>query len=365
MVTQTELRVGKTPRTVKRGAKCQNKNEVGVHWLRISILRRHLPKLLSYLECYFGKSSKDGRGLWSYDTRYFWPNGASLNFDSDPARSEMWHNGKCTLEIPGQALDVITKTDLHLFLLSLNQFNPTCTRIDVFFDDFRRTINIGGLHGIIKNHDYSGFRKGQVKQGFDSGRLIHDEVDFGKRGENGSGKYLRIYDKVLESKGEKNCIRLEIEFTRKRAQIVFDKLSSVVSNEAFATLCGALVAGSIKFIQRNGDKHISRLTVYDFWQDILDLLGTVTIRVPVKKTDIQGKYDFIFKQVSPTLALLRDIFIDDIDFFCWLDDVIGEGKLRMNQGQINLANENKRDIRYDVDRVVNRFNRVNQIFEGT
>jgi DNA relaxase NicK len=268
------------------------------------------------------------------------------------------------LEIPGQALDRITKTDLHLFLLSLNQFNPTCTRIDVFFDDFDRTINIGELHGIIKNHDYSGFRKGQVKQGFDSGRLIHDEVDFGKRGENGSGKYLRIYDKVLESKGEKNCIRLEIEFTRKRAQIVFERLSCVTSNEALATLCGALVAGSIKFVQRNGDKHISRLVVYDFWRDILDLLGSVVIRVPVRKSDIAGKYNFIFKQVSPTLALLRGTFIDNEDFFYWLDDVIGEGELRMNQVQINLANENKRNIRYDVDRVINRFNRIEQFFEG-
>jgi len=351
MLTQTELKTGKTPRTVKRGVKSQNQNEVGIHWLRISVLRQYLPKLRAYLEFYFGKSSQDGRGLWSYDTRYFWPNGASLNYDSETARSDMWHGGKCTLEVPGQALDKITQTDLHLFLLSLNQFNPTCTRIDVFFDDYNRTISPSDMHKIVKKHDYSGFRKGQIKQCYDSGRLIQDEADFGKRGENGSGQYLRIYDKFLESKGGKNSIRFEIEFTKERAHKVFDKLSQVTSIDAFATLCGSLVGGSIKFIHRNGDKNISRLGVYDFWQEILDLLGSVVVRVPVKKTDIAGKYNYIYKQVTPTLALLRDTFVDDVDFFNWLNDAIGEGELRMSQAQINLARANKRNLRYDDGKV--------------
>jgi len=351
MITQKVSKMGKTPRNVKRGVNSQIKNEVGLHWLRISIARQYLPKLRAYLDFYFGESAQDDYGLWSYDSRYYWPNGASLNYDSAAVRSESVHGGKFTVEIPGQALDGIGQTDLHLFLLSLRQFSPTCTRCDVFFDDYHRTINPHELHDIVKVHDYSGFRKSQIKQGYDSGRLIHDEIDFGKRGPNGSGQYLRIYDKVLESKGEKNCVRFEVEFTKERSHKVFEILSQVTSIDAFATLLGSLVAGSVKFVHRNGDKNISRLGVYDFWREILELLGSVVIRIPTKQTDIAGKYNYIYRQVTPTLALLRGTFVDDTDFFNWLNDAIGEGELRMSQAQINLSRANKRNLRYDDGKV--------------
>jgi len=328
------------------------KNEVGLHWLRISIVRQYLPKVRAYLDFYFGPCSQDAYGLWSYDSRFYWPNGASINYDCAAERSDSVHNGKFTVEIPGQALDGIAQTDLHLFLLSLRQFSPTCTRCDVFFDDYNRTIRPDDMHKIIKGHDYSGFRKGQIKQVFDSGRMIQDEADFGKRGPNGSGQYLRIYDKVLESKGDKNCIRFEVEFTKERSHKVFDKLSQVESVDGFATLLGALVGGSVKFIHRNGDKNISRLAVYDFWQEILELLGSVVIRIPTKQTDMEGKYKYIYRQVAPTLALLRNVFVDDTDFFNWLNDTIGEGELRMSQAQINLAKANKRNLRYDDGKVI-------------
>lgn len=354
MIAQKESKTGKTPRNVKRGVNSQIKNEVGLHWLRISIARQYLAKVRQYLDFYFGESSQDGFGLWSYDSRYHWPCGASLNYDSAAVRSDSVHNGKFTVEIPGQALDGIDQTDLHLFLLSLRQFNPTCTRCDVFFDDYNRTINPHELHDIVQAHDYSGFRKSHIKIGYDSGRLVQDEVDLGKRGPNGSGQYLRIYDKFLESEGKKNCIRFEVEFTKERSHKVFDKLSQVTSVDAFATLCGSLVGGSVKFVYRNGDKNISRLTVYDFWKEILELLGSVVIRIPIKETDIAGKYKYIYRQVSPTLALLRGTFVDDTDFFNWLNDVIGEGELRMSQAQINLAKANKRELRYDDGKVFSR-----------
>jgi len=352
MIAQKVVKTGKTPRNVKRGVNSQMKNEVGLHWLRISIARQYLPKLRAYLEFYFGQSAQDAYGLWSYDSRFYWPNGASINYDCAAERADSVHNGKFTVEIPGQALDGIAQTDLHLFLLSLRQFSPTCTRCDVFFDNYNRSIRPDDMHKIIKGHDYSGFRKGQIKQVYDSGRLVQDEADFGKRGPNGSGQYLRIYDKVLESKGKKNCIRFEVEFTKERAHKVFDKLSQVESVDGFATLLGALVGGSVKFIHRNGDKNISRLKVYDFWNEILELLGSVVIRIPTKQTDMEGKYKYIYRQVAPTLALLRNVFVDDTDFFNWLNDTIGEGELRMSQAQINLAKANKRNLRYDDGKVI-------------
>ncbi|GAI25751.1 unnamed protein product, partial [marine sediment metagenome] len=112
MVAKMKSKMGITPRTVIRGVKCQIKNEVGIDWLRISFLQQHLKKILRLLEFYFGKAAHDGRGLWSYTDRYFWPNRASLNYDSDVSRADLIHNGKFTIEIPGGALGEITETDL-------------------------------------------------------------------------------------------------------------------------------------------------------------------------------------------------------------------------------------------------------------
>jgi len=128
-------------------------------------------------------------------------------------------------------------------------------------------------------------------------------------------------------------------------------LSQCGSIDAFATLCGALVGGSVKFIHRNGDKNIGRLEVYSWWQEIRELLGTVVIRVSVKKPDIAGMYNWVYRQVSPTLACLRDTFVDDTDFMNWLFDVLDEGGLNMSQRQTNLAEANKRNLRYDDGKV--------------
>ena len=351
MVAQKESKTGNTPRDVIRGVNSHKRNnEVGVHWLRISFPRQYLKRVRLYCERYFGQSSQDGYGLWSYDTRYSWPNGTSLNFDSDFTRSEEIHQGKVTLDVPGKALDIIAQGDLHLFIVGLGPLNPVCTRCDIFFDDYQRVIKPAAMKKIIDKKDFSGFREVQFKKrwGTRKGRygVIHDEVDFGRRGGNGCGKYLRVYDKTLESEGEIDCIRWEVEFSKERSHKVLEKLSQVTSIDAFATLCGSLVAGAIVFVHRSSEKNIGRLVIYDFWIQIRKTLGSLVIRVEKKKSDIACMHKYIFRQVSPTMATLRFTFVDDTDFLNWMIDVLDDGELRMSQRQHNLARANKRTLRY-------------------
>ena len=358
MQTQKELKIGENPRNVIRGLHSHILNQIGIHWLRISVLHLHLPILIRFCDRCFGDSTQDGYGLWSYDSRYSWTNGASLNYDGSVERSKKVHQGKVTLDIPGKALDEIH--DLQFFINHLIPFQPVCTRIDIFFDDYQRIISPDELKKIVDKKDFSGFREINIKQrkrgiaGENAMHIIHDELDFGRRGQNGCGKYLRVYDKNLESDGEKNCIRWEIEFTKERAQTVFDILSRTSSIESFVTITGSLIGGAIAFIHRGskGEKNIGRLLVYDFWKKIIELLGEVSIRVRCKKPDMAGMYRFIYKQVSPTLACLRDTFPNDSDFFTWVLDVLAEGELKMSKRQINLAKANKNSLIYRDGRVV-------------
>lgn len=353
MIAQKETSNVKTPRGVQRGVNSQNSNsEVGIHWLRISIPHKYLKQVRLYCDRYFGESSQDGRGLWAYDTRYTWSNGAALYFDDDPERAEQVHGGRATLELCGRVLDGIAQDRLHCFVIGFQPYAPNCTRCDVFFDDYRRTIEPDALKTIAKKKNFSRFNKFQIKQhyepipGKNATKLVHDEIDFGSRGENGCGKYLRVYDKTLESDGKKDCVRWEIEFSKERSHKVFEKLCQVTSIESFAALCGSLIAGAIVFVHRSSEKNIGRLVIYNFWRQIKKLLGCVVIRIEKKFSDIGTMHKFIWKQVTPTLATLRRTFQTDSDFLVWLFDVVDDGELRMTQRQINIAKSNKRRIRY-------------------
>lgn len=344
MATKTDLTIGENPRTVLRGC---NSQEVGPHWLRISTARQYLQAVRAYCNIYFGESVENDRGYNSFDAQYYWPNGVSLSYDSSWEKAESKHNGLVSLDIPGLVLDDMEPESLRMFFLGLRKFEPKATRLDIYFDDFQRLITPSSLQKIIKKNDFTGFRKGGNIQICKSGRLIHDEADFGSRGKQGSGKYVRIYDKSLESDGSKDAIRYEIEFTKEHANKAFDLLSQMGSPESMAQVCGELVVGAITFIKRTGEKNIGRLKVYKFWERIKKRLGSVVIRVPIKRPTILSMFKYIERQAIRTIAVLRCTFVTDVDFTNWYCDNLAEAELNLSQQQRNLIKANRRSTRYD------------------
>lgn len=355
MQTQSRLKTGENPRNVLRG---WNSQEVGPHWLRISTPRQYLEAVRRYCDIYFGESVENERGYNSYDVRYYWPNGVSLSYDSTCERSDLKHNGYVSLDVPGLVLDSMEPESLRMFFFGLRKFNPKATRLDIYFDDFQRLITPSKLRRIIKKNDFSGFRKGGNIVLYKSGRLIHDEVDFGTRGKSGSGKYMRTYDKSLESDGSKDCIRYEIEFTKKHADKAFDLLSQMGSNESFAQLCGELVVGAINFVHRTGEKNIGRLKSYEFWKRIKKRLGSFVIRVSVKRPTILGMFKYIERQAIRTLAVLRGTFVSDVDYSNWHFNRLAEAELCLSQQQINLINANRRSTRFDDGLIFDSYERI-------
>lgn len=346
MIAQTDLKC-ENPRIVKRG---WNSQEVGPHWLRISSPRQYLKRIRRYCNIYFGGSSENDRGYNSYDLRFYWPNGVSLSYDSSNEKSDSIHGGVVSMDIPGMALDSMESESLRQFFFGLRKYNAAASRFDVYYDDSKRLVTPSLLHKIVKKNDFSGFRKGGNTQVYKSGRLVHDEADFGTRGKNGSGKYMRIYDKALESDGSKDVIRYEVEFTKEHAAEAFDLLSQMGSDESFTQLLGELVAGAITFVKRTGEKNIGRLKEYGFWKRIKERLGSVVIRIPIKRPTLLSMFKFIEKQAIRTLAVLRATFVSDVDFANWQYDCLAEAELRLSQQQMNLIKANRRLIVYEPGR---------------
>lgn len=325
-------------------------NSVGIHWLRISFDKKHLANVVEFCTYSWGEPSQDGHGLWSYDSRFAWQSGVSLNYDHDPDRSRKVHQDRITLDCPGGSIDEMTANDQQLLINFAAVYNGKCTRIDVFFDDYNRLVTFDELKEAAERKDYSGLRDYQIRYG---GNLSTDgntrrEISFGKRGSYGNGKYLRWYDKELESNGECLCDRWEVEFSQKKADAVFKKLAETGGNlEAFAVLCGSLVAGCITFVHRTNEKNISRLDRYEWWQSILAILGKgVSIRVRRVKDSLTGKMEWIKRNVAPSLACMRRVFVSDRALFRWLYDVCHDGDSRMNPYTQQIAEQNENSIDY-------------------
>ena len=331
------------PPPVSHGMNC-----VGIHWLRISLPKKNLSKAFGLCSTLWGESDHDGRGLWSYDSRFCWSNGVSLNFDADKERSFSVHNNCATLDVPGSACDELTSCDLTLIIDVFKDLGGKCTRIDTYYDDYDRRITPHEVYDIVKKRDYSGFRTySRIERG-NLDCLTHDEIAFGRRGSFGNGKYLRFYDKGLESNGKQDCCRWEVEWTGEKADRVFQTLSATRGDlEVFGTIIGSLVAGCITFVRRTGDKNISRLETYSWWQEILDILGgKLVIRTSRKKDSLTGKIEWIKRSVAPSMACLKKVFVDKDAFYRWLWDVCSDGDGRMNAATRQIAKENEASMDY-------------------
>lgn len=345
MVAQTELKTV-NPGTVIPGCNSQKGNPTGVHWLRNSFDFKSLDSVMAMVCSFFGVCEICYNGILSYTARYVWQSGVSLCFDEDPEIRQKSHRDRITLDVPGSACEELTAPDLLLLMQYIRELDDKCTRIDVFFDDYERVVSLEELRTAIDKHDFSDFRIASKNQTLDrtkkrNGGVTYDAVSFGRRGSAGAGKYLRIYDKNLESKGEENCIRWEVEFTQHYADKVFKILSGADGNlEVFAIACGALIGGCMKFVHRNGDKNITRLDLYDWWEEIAKNLGVLRVRIAKKKNTLTGMMEWTERQVSQTLAVIGLSFKTERDLYDWIQDLRNIGESKMNVYQRQVAEQN-------------------------
>jgi len=321
---------------------------VGIHWLRISFPKKALADVSQFCSSVWGDFDRDGFGLWSYSDRFHWSSGVSLNFDADDERSFRVHCDRITLDCPGSACDEITVPDLLTMMEYFEALGGDGKRVDGYYDDYNRRIYPHDLDELIKNNDYSGLRHAAPRHKWCGGNMIREEVAFGERGSYGNGKYIRFYNKELESDGEKKCNRFEVEFTGKKADSVFHRLASTGGDvAAFSTILGSLIAGSITFVHRTGEKNVGRLERYEWWKEIVDFLGgELKVRVERKKDSLTGKIEWVKQNVSPSLACLKKVFVNDKAFFRWLFDICKDGDGRMNPFTDQIARENEGSLDY-------------------
>lgn len=343
-----------------------NKSSIGLDWLQGSISYDSLIDILEELSIRFGEYPRiSKRGLLGNYNRscsfVALDKGYAVNvmFDNSWETAEKLHNGKMLVQITGQGMARFDYDSLKGFgEILIERFGFSCTRIDTCFNDFERIAELKEIADWVGKKCISGFRKGLEIKGLDlSGNAVPNEgkvknsfgaviightISFGSRGKNGSGKYLRIYDKNLESNGEIDCVRYEVEWGQDRAKYVFQELfGGADSIDEFVVRLSGFIGGSVLFVDKvNGtDKNVSRLAIIPFWQKVLDLLGRCTFSLPKKETTIEGKIEYLERNTARAFATVKKTFRSEADFTIWFHNVVDQGENRMNDSDFEALEQ--------------------------
>lgn len=297
--------------------------------------------LVAWLDQFFpGQVGEDlDYGQNTYDRSRVWePLGVRLMWDSTPERAGRLHDGRCFLAIPGQALDSLGAADLLVLVKVLvNQFWFKSTRTDVAYDDGSRLIEPHAVYDAALAGNFTGYKRFQHHCPMRlNGEREGDMVTFGTRGRDGSGKYLRVYDKAKESEGTNNAVRWEVEFSKERARLVFFNLSRCETVGELAELLAGLVGASIDFIDRAERPHepnLDRLDRLGWWSQIRERLGAVAIRNPSRVLVVEKAKLWVEKAVAATLGMLREA-VGPAEFSEWLLGVAAHGAGRLRSRQV-------------------------------
>jgi len=316
--------------------------QVGPHWLRGSVPMEYREQVVHLLCLYFGKDfEKKSYGRWMYDRSYEWAFGVSLFYHSDEGKANNTKD-KITIDIPGSALDSLTIWVITLLIEELNKLKFGVSRMDIYFDDYERIVTPAQIARDVYRidpdtrevlrADFSGYRRADRITAMNKGKVCKDMITFGRRGNSGSGRYFRIYDKELESDGENKAVRYELELSGDRAKAAFATLVACGKDEIAVAKCmGNFIGGSIDFLKRHEkpqEKNLERFDRWQWWDTILEKIGQAKLRVYREPKTMAKAVEYIDRQTTATLQMIKRTYGPEM-FTNWLESLVdGPSRLK-------------------------------------
>lgn len=276
---------------------------VHIDYLTLSIPNEHQAKAEQWCQKHFGpgESGKGARFL-SQSLRYA-TNAASLFSDppSHPKRKPSF-----ILDIPGAGCQLVGDDALVEFAMhARTNWGAHLTRLDIAVD------MIGGVESLMQqvedscmNGEGCRFRYFRPTQAFSGGKLTGRTLDLGKRGKDGSGRMVCLYDKGLETKQlpAGQWVRWEARFYDECADAALDRYETATERSRI------LVAFDAVEFRHNasGQTHVDRRTPCEWWIKLRQSIEPpFIIRRLRQASTASGMVLWIGKQVAPTLEQIR------------------------------------------------------------
>ncbi|MAX25845.1 MAG: hypothetical protein CMJ19_15200 [Phycisphaeraceae bacterium] len=281
------------PPSVIRGAKLHDA-EIGIDWLRLILPYNYLQdiadKLKDDLGMYFSKP-----GMWGYRERYQYACGAFVTF-TDKYR-------EVCIELPGDTCHQLGNEKLLDIMTWVFEHFGRATRLDISVD-FRCDDTVGlidRVHQACMDRELCRFRKwGYIDEYGADGAPSGHSVQLGRRGKNGSGRYIRIYDKGLQTGDAERgqWERWETEFSDEVASQVCMRL--IESDDWKLDAC-ARALGAVDFRENTGSKSLDRRPIAEWWDNLLDNIKPVLVKLKRQKTTLDRYTNWLRRSVLPSL----------------------------------------------------------------
>jgi hypothetical protein len=304
---------------------------VKVDWFQGTLklyTREHHKELVDFIECGLVDKVKDEVGKGRFLGKQ-WANQATsargavvyYNFPGENGDAQ----GHALISFPGGAFANMPAGDVRDLISKLVcEFGVKPTRFDVAIDDYAKRITYEQVVKAIEAKNYARFRKGSYTKNFgddNGGFTVYC-------GTPSSDRRLRFYDKNAESDGQTDSYRWEVQLRDEiAAKSVLGWLAE--DEQLAAQHLGALVVGTVEFVERSTEKNVPRMTELSWWEAFKEAVGR-SIRHSVQKvqTNLARARKWVNKSVAPTLAIMKRVFPDKFDE--WLEAAINAAPKRFN-----------------------------------
>lgn len=292
--------VWQAPRRVIRGANCQT--AVSLDWLRVVGPAGTLDRAMRLLDGVFGQDSrKAGKGLWFYETTERYAAGVIVAYDLDKDDER----ATFAVEIQGKALGHLSYDDRVKLLNRLLWLGCHCTRLDIAIDVQTDDGGVYLAEEVLQACELKELCRG-VRYRYQSG----DEqsgltVYMGQRGDLGSGRFVRVYDKGIETgtKPRNHWQRWETEFS---GDVAAETAKLVASAADWQQEALAHATGAVEFREATG-KRLQRRQVSQWWLDWLGTIEPKRVRIDRPEASLTTFADWLNRCVGPTLATMAHL----------------------------------------------------------
>ncbi len=236
---------------------------------------------------------------------------------------------KCAMS--SKVLSRVSMRRLYEFLATRDDVDVH--RFDVALDDMRRVVELDVVESAARLGDYFDVNYVAIiesgNRGCDRGKTVYF-------GSPSSDKRMRVYDKTIESKSARDCIRWEVEYRRKKAFAAYAAWFGAMSNgdEHASSVLRNLVIGAVDFRDRSDDdKNRERCDPLGWWVAMkgrVNALG-IKIRVAITPPSLQKSIDWVRSQVAQSVAAISVVLGSDFGGF--MDEIVSDGKARLNNAR--------------------------------
>jgi len=266
------------------------------------------------LGCEPGDWVETASGQYGYQKGMVGPGGARLWWDA-PGRDD-FH-----VSFPGQACQLAGQDKVVSFLRYTLGHGGKPTRCDTAIDDYERIVEPAQVLEALQGPDTVTHAKQYLTQ---QGGVVGSKELTGATeylGAPGSRQRLRVYDKGLESGGEMDCIRWELESRKEAAET----MAIALAYQSWGEVMASRLVGFVDFREADSHSEVEKRQRLAWFQELVGLARKASAYLPKAAKTALDVVGWLDRSIGPSLAVAMKYWKGDL---AQLDELLLRGERR-------------------------------------